>query len=168
MPIEIERKFLVAGDGWKQSVVKAARIRDGLVAFEDGRKVRVRILDDVATIAIKGQRSGLARREYEYQIPISEAEEILRTVCAVRLLEKVRHYVPFDGVIWEVDVYEGDLEGVVFAEVELDREDRQLELPNWVGEEVTGDERYSKISMQRKRLQETLRSFDPLSVPSSD
>ena len=152
MPIEIERKFLVADEGWKQSVVKTSRIRDGLVASENGRKVRVRILEDGATLAIKGPRSGLGRREYEYKIPTSEAEEILRTMCAGRHLEKVRHYVPHAGVMWEIDVYEGLLEGIVIAEVELDREDRQLELPNWVGEEVTGDERYSKASMERERL----------------
>ena len=152
MPIEIERKFLVANDGWKASVVKISRIRDGLVVSENGRKVRVRILEDGATLAIKGQRSGLGRREYEYKIPTSEAEEILRTMCAGRHLEKVRHYVPHAGVMWEINVYEGLLEGIVIAEVELDREDRQLELPNWVGEEVTGDERYSKASMERERL----------------
>ena len=167
MPIEIERKFLVTDDDWKQSVVKTARIRDGLVAFENGRKVRVRILDDRATIAIKGQRNGLGRFEYEYSISTSEAEEILRTVCEGRHLEKVRHYVPYAGAMWEIDVYEGVLEGVVFAEVELDREDRQLELPNWVGQEVTGDGRYSKISMQRKRLQVIPTSLNPLAIPSS-
>ena len=152
MPIEIERKFLVANDGWKASVVKTSRIRDGLVVSENGRKVRVRILEDGATLAIKGPRSGLSRREYEYKISTSEAEEILRTMCAGRHLEKVRHYVPHAGVMWEINVYEGLLEGIVIAEVELDREDRQLELPNWVGEEVTGDERYSKASMERERL----------------
>jgi CYTH domain-containing protein len=152
MPIEIERKFLVADEGWKQSVVKTSRIRDGLVASENGRKVRVRILEDGATLAIKGRRRGLGRREYEYKIPTLEAEEILRTMCDGRHLEKVRHYVPHAGVMWEVDVYEGILEGIVVAEVELDREDRQFELPNWVGEEVTGDERYSKASMERERL----------------
>jgi CYTH domain-containing protein len=73
-------------------------------------------------------------------------------MCEGRHLEKVRHYVPYAGVMWEINVYEGLLDGTVIAEVELDREDRQLELPNWVGEEVTGDERYSKASMELERL----------------
>ncbi len=153
MPIEIERKFLVANDGWKQSVIKTARIRDGLVAYENGRKVRVRVLDDIATITVKGRRDGLRRCEYEYEIPTSDAEEILRLMCDGRRLEKVRHYVPHAGLSWEIDVYEGSLEGVIVAEVELDREDRQLGLPDWIGEEVTGDERYSKLVMEREQAE---------------
>lgn len=152
MAVEIERKFLLASDDWRRSVVRTAHIRDGLVAFENGRKVRVRIKENVATIAIKSRHKGLGRFEFEYEIPVSEAEEILRTMCDGRHLEKVRHYVPHDGLTWEVDVYEGLLKGVVLAEVELDREDRLLALPSWVGEEVTGDVRYSKVAMEQQRV----------------
>lgn len=154
MPIEIERKFLVANDNWRNSVLRTMRIRDGLIASENERKVRVRIVEDRATIAIKGNRKGSRRSEYEYKIPTSDAEEILRTMCAGRHLEKVRHYVPHAGLIWEIDVYEGILEGVVFAEIELDREDRQIELPPWIGEEVTGQEQYSKIALEREHYHE--------------
>ncbi|HWJ20498.1 MAG TPA: CYTH domain-containing protein [Geobacterales bacterium] len=159
MPTEIERKFLVANDGWKQSVIRCTRIRDGLIAVYFGRKARVRILGDRATIALKGQRSGLGRSEFEYAIPISDAEEMLRTMCDDRILEKVRHYVSYAGLTWEIDVYEGLLKGVVIAEVELDRDDRLLELPDWVGKEITGDLRYSKFNMEkaakrRKRLRQ--------------
>ena len=157
MPTEIERKFLVANDGWKQSVVGSVRIRDGLIAVYLGRKARVRILGDQATIALKGQRSGLGRSEFEYAIPISDAEEMLRTMCDDRVLEKIRYYIPHAGLTWEIDVYDGILKGVVIAEVELDRDDRLLELPDWVGKEVTGNLRYSKFNMEkaakrRKRL----------------
>ena len=148
MPQEIERKFLLAHDGWKSSVVKSARIRDGLVAIFNGRKARVRVIEDHATIALKGAHKGLGRSEFEYTIPISDAEEILRTMCDDRVLEKVRNYVPYAGLTWEIDVYDGILKGVVIAEVELDREDRVLELPDWVGREITGDLRYSKFNME--------------------
>jgi len=157
MPTEIERKFLVANDGWKQSVIRSVRIRDGLIAVYNGRKARVRIAGDQATIALKGQRNGLGRSEFEYAIPTSEAVEILRTMCDDRLLEKMRYYVPHAGLTWEIDVYDGILKGMVIAEVELDRDDRVLELPDWVGKEITGNLRYSKFNMEkaakrRKRL----------------
>ena len=149
MPQEIERKFLLAHDGWKSSVTKSARIRDGLVAFFNGRKARVRIIDNHATIALKGEHKGFGRSEFEYTIPISDAEEILRTMCDDRVLEKVRNYVPYGGLTWEIDVYDGILKGVVIAEIELDREDRVLELPGWLGKEITGDSRYSKFNMEK-------------------
>jgi adenylate cyclase len=156
MPQEIERKFLLAHDGWKSSVTKSARIRDGLVAFFNGRKARVRIIDDHATIALKGQQKGLGRSEFEYAIPISDAEEILRTMCDDRVLEKVRNYVPYGGLTWEIDVYDGLLKGVVIAEIELDREDRVLELPGWLGKEITGDVRYSKFNMEKAAKRQAL------------
>jgi CYTH domain-containing protein len=148
MAQEIERKFLPAHDGWKSSVVKSARIRDGLVAIFNGRKARVRVIEDHATIALKGAQRGVKRSEFEYAIPLSDAEEILRTMCDDRILEKVRNYVPYAGLTWEIDVYDGILEGVVIAEVEFDREDRVLELPDWVGREITGDLRYSKFNLE--------------------
>ena len=159
MPTEIERKFLVANEGWKQSVIRSTRIRDGLIAVYNGRKARVRISDDQATIALKGQRNGFGRSEFEYAIQTSGAEEMLRKMCDDRVLEKMRYYVPHAGLTWEIDVYNGILEGVVIAEVELDRDDRGLELPDWVGKEITGDLRYSKFSMEkaakrRKRLRQ--------------
>ena len=149
MSQEIERKFLVAHDGWKSAVCKSARIRDGLVATTNGRKTRVRIIDERATIAIKGEHKGLGRSEFEYSIPISDAEEILSTMCDDHILEKVRHYVSHGGLVWEIDVYEGLLKGITIAEVELDRPDRAVELPDWIGNEITGDLRYSKTGMEK-------------------
>jgi adenylate cyclase len=149
MSREIERKFLLAHEGWKSSIVRSARIRDGLVAIFHGRKARVRMIDDHATIALKGRYSGFGRSEFEYAIPTADAEEILRTMCDDRVLQKMRHYVPHAGLTWEIDVYEGILKGVEIAEVELDREDRVLELPDWVGREITGDSRYRKINMEK-------------------
>ena len=151
MSLEIERKFLVAHNGWKTSVVRSARIRDGLIAIQNGRKARVRILDDIATIAIKGPHKGPSRPEFEYPVPMTDAEEMLRFMCDDRILEKVRHYVPHRGLTWEIDVYSGILSGVVIAEVELDRESDLIEVPDWIGTEVTGDVRYSKLHMFRER-----------------
>jgi CYTH domain-containing protein len=107
------------------------------------------MMDDHATLAIKGEHKGFGRPEFEYAIPVSDAAEILRTMCDDRILEKVRHYVPHAGLTWEIDVYEGLLLGVVIAEVELDRAERVLELPDWVGAEITGDLRYTKINMEK-------------------
>jgi adenylate cyclase len=106
-------------------------------------------MEDHATIALKGVHRDAGGAEFEYTIPISDAEEILRTMCDDRVLEKVRNYVPYSGLTWEIDVYGGILNGVVIAEVELDREDRALELPDWAGREITGDLRYSKFNMEK-------------------
>jgi CYTH domain-containing protein len=151
MSIEIERKFLVANDGWTSAVVRTIHIRDGLVVMEDGRKARVRIAGDVATLALKGQRFGLSRAEFEYQIPMSDAEEILRSMCTDRVLVKSRHFVPFAGLTWEIDSYKGILSGIVIAEVELQREDQPVPLPDWIGREITGDPKYKKVNMLAER-----------------
>jgi adenylate cyclase len=152
MSLEIERKFLVAHDGWKGAATRTIRIRDGLIANSDGHKARVRIADSTATIALKSRRHGPTRTEFEYTIPCSDAEEIMRFMCVGNILDKVRHFVPHAGLTWHVDVYEGILNGVVLAEIELAHADQRLELPDWIGEEVTGDPRYRKINMRAQRM----------------
>jgi adenylate cyclase len=147
MTLEIERKFLVANDSWKNSVVRSIRIRDGLIANNKGHKARVRIANDVATIAVKSRRSGLACTEFEYVIPNSDAEEMLRIMCEGNVLDKTRHFVSHAGNTWQVDVYEGLLDGVVLAEIELTDADQKLTLPDWIGAEVTADPAYRKINM---------------------
>ena len=147
MALEIERKFLAANDGWKKSVVRRVRIRDGLIANNESHKARVRIADDVATIALKSQTRGLVRTEFEYVIPYSDAEEILRIMCDGNVLDKVRHFVPYASNIWQVDVYEGLLDGVVLAEIELTDADQKLTLPDWIGAEVSADPRYRKMAL---------------------
>ena len=154
MALEIERKFLVAHDGWKTSVTRSARIRDGLISILNGRKTRVRIIDGHATLTVKGEHMRSVRTEFEYAIPVSDAEEMLLTMCDDRVLGKTRYYASHGGLTWEIDVYEGLLEGVVMAEVELDREDRVLELPDWVGTEVTGNVNYRKINMLEDKAAE--------------
>ena len=152
MAVEIERKFLVADHGWKNSIARSVRICDGLIANNNGQKVRVRIANGVATIAIKSRRRGPARTEFEYAIPYSDAEEMLRTMCGGNVLDKVRHFVSYAGNTWQIDVYEGLLEGVVLAEIELTDADQKLTLPDWIGEEVTADPTYRKVNMVAARF----------------
>jgi adenylate cyclase len=152
MSLEIERKFLVANEGWKTAVTRRVRIRDGLIANNKGNKARVRIADDVATIALKSRRRGEVCTEFEYAIPYADAEEMLRTMCDGHVLGKVRHFVSHAGNNWYVDVYEGVLNGVVLAEIELTDAGQEFALPDWIGAEVTSDPRYRKINMIADRI----------------
>jgi adenylate cyclase len=152
MTLEIERKFLVANEGWKTAVLRSVRIRDGLIANNKGNKARVRIANDVATIALKSRRRGSVRTEFEYTIPSTDAEEMLRTMCDGNVLDKVRHFVLHAGNTWQVDVYEGLLDGVVLAEIELADADQKLILPDWIGAEVTSDPKYRKVNMVADRI----------------
>src|SRR5262245_11052324 len=144
-PVEIERKFLVANDEWRQSALGSVSIRDGLIAVYQGRKVHVRVWGDTATVAIKGPRIGIVRPEFEYELPIADAERMLATLCHDDTLEKQRFFVEDAGATWYVDVYGGLLEGVIIAEIELKQESQELTLPHWIGKEVTGDPFYNEI-----------------------
>jgi CYTH domain-containing protein len=149
MPVEIERKFLVRGDAWRSAATGSQKLRDGLLArFGDG-KVRVRIADDGAWLTVKGPRIGLRRSEFEYEIAYPEAEQMLHTLCDGPIIEKTRYLVPHDGLIWEVDVHEGALDGLVLAEIELEHEDQTFTVPEWVEREVTGNVRYKKANLFR-------------------
>jgi adenylate cyclase len=151
-PVEIERKFLVANNEWKLSAVRSVNIRDGLIAIYKDRKVRVRISGDIATIAVKGPRIGIERPEFEYEIPMADAERMLSTICQDDTLEKQRFFVEDAGATWQVDVYGGILQGVVIAEIELKQESQELVLPHWIGKEVTGDSFYKKVNMRARAL----------------
>lgn len=152
MPIEIERKFLVVSDEWRAAIVKSVRLEDGLIASVGGRKVRVRISDDRATLTVKGARVGIGRDEFEYEIPHADAEAMLRDHCEGKVVTKVRHFVQEAGFTFEIDVYDGILAGVIIAEVELDAEDQDFPQPAWLGEEITGREEYRKVNMLKVRL----------------
>ena len=152
MATEIERKFLLANDGWRKQYARQQRIRDGLIATAAGRKVRVRAYDDRATLTVKAKTSGSGDAEYEYEIPLGDAEELLATHCDGRVLSKTRYYVPYKGFTWEIDEYDGVLSGVVLAEVELPRDNVEVPLPPWVGAEITGRPEYKKSNMRAARL----------------
>ena len=144
MALEIERKFLVTGDEWRKA--EGTVLRQGYLSTHPERTVRVRIEGDRATLAVKGITRGATRSEYEYDIPPEDADELL-ALCEPPLIEKVRRRREHDGLVWEVDEFLGDNQGLVVAEVELDREDRPFTKPPWVGEEVTHDPRFYNANL---------------------
>ena len=149
MAREIERKFLVTGDSWRALVESSSLLRQGYLSSNAKATVRVRSWDDErAALTLKGKTSGMTRAEYEYDIPMDDAREMLE-MARPHVLEKRRHLVPFGGLTWEVDVFEGRHDGLVIAEVELTSEDQAVEMPDWVGTEVTDDNRYYNASLSR-------------------
>ena len=142
MAQEIERKFLVTGD-YRSSAASSSHIAQGYICSEQGRTVRVRIRDGHGYLTIKGPSTdnGLSRYEWEREIPLEDARDLLR-LCQGQILEKTRFLVPFAGHTFEVDEFYGDNEGLVVAEVELSAPDEPFERPAFLGQEVTGDRRY--------------------------
>jgi adenylate cyclase len=154
MAIEIERKFLVTGESWREAVTRSVRFRQGYVPTTDRASVRVRLEGDRARLNIKSATLDVTRLEFEYEIPVEEAEEMLERLCDKPLIEKTRHYVPHEGHVWEVDVFEGDNEGLVVAEIELSAVDEKFARPAWLGEEVSDDERYYNVCLVRHPFKE--------------
>lgn len=138
---EIERKFLVLGDLWRETA-EGTRYRQGFLSTEPERTVRVRVAGPRGSITVKGKNVGARRAEFEYEIPMTDAERMLDTLCKRPLIEKVRYTLAIGPHTWEIDVFEGDNAGLVVAEIELSREDEAFEKPDWVGNEVTDDPRY--------------------------
>lgn len=138
---EIERKFLVTGQGWREEA-RGERFRQGFLSTDPERTVRVRIAGDRGTITVKGKSVGARRDEFEYEIPRADAEKMLDTLCARPLIEKVRYSLRHGRHVWEIDVFEGENSGLVVAEIELSSEDEDFDKPGWLGEEVTHDPRY--------------------------
>jgi CYTH domain-containing protein len=149
--IEIERKFLVVNERWREHVSAELQLKDGLIARDTDKKVRVRSYGDRATLTVKSRGDGVSREEFEYDIPAADAAALFE-LCGEYVIEKTRHIVPWRGQTWEIDVYHGALEGVVIAEVELPSVSAVFDRPMWVGAEVTGDPRYKKINMLSERL----------------
>ena len=141
MANEIERKFLVRPRNWSQ-LGPWAVIRQGYLSTDNERTVRVRTYGDRGYITIKGITSGISRKEYEYEIPVADADELLDNLCRRPLVEKTRYRIPFGGHIFEVDEFTGDNRGLTVAEVELKTAGEPVELPDWIEREVSGDPRY--------------------------
>ncbi len=143
MPFEIEKKFLVSGDTFKQDAKKQLRIIQGYLSTVPERTVRVRIKDDTGYLTIKGKgnESGATRYEWEQEIPVSDAQDLLK-LCDGGIIDKTRFLVASGKHTFEVDEFYGDNEGLVVAEVELESEDEEFEKPAWIAEEVTGQNKY--------------------------
>ena len=141
MAKEIERKFLLKNDNWKSQFTSRKVIKQGYLSTQKERTVRVRVLGEKGFLTIKGETVGMTRLEFEYEIPVQEANELLR-LCEKPLIEKERFVVSIGKLNWEIDIFEGDNEGLKIAEVELENENQNVEIPDWVGEEVTFDNRY--------------------------
>ena len=148
---EIERKFLVRGDDYKEAAVRSYRICQWYLTREPGRTVRVRIRDSQAFLTIKGaaDASGMSRFEWEREIPMADAEALM-TLKVSSVIDKRRFLVPFEGHTFEVDEFYGDNAGLTIAEVELGSTGEQFGKPSWLGEEVTGDRRYYNSALSRK------------------
>jgi len=142
MGTEIERKFLVKGDSWR-GLASGKRYRQGYLSTVKERTVRTRTAGDKGFITIKGITVGATRSEYEYEIPLADANEILDRLCERPLIEKTRYRIPAGaGLFWEVDEFFADNAGLITAEVELRDEKQSVTIPEWIGQEVTGDPRY--------------------------
>lgn len=152
MPKEIERKFLVVSDGWREHAGPGKALRQAIVLSEGNSSLRIRTLGDTqARLTIKIGINGISRHEFEYDVPLSDASELLDLANGGHIA-KTRYEVEHHGHVWEIDVYEGDLAGLVVAEVELESEHEKTALPSWLGREVTGDARFSNQALAEGSL----------------
>lgn len=147
MAIEIERKFLVRDARWRDHADAGSAYCQGYLVGAKRASVRVRREGEQAMLNIKGATLGIRRLEFEYPIPLAEAQTLLAQLCQQPLIDKTRYHVPHAGHVWEVDVFHGDNDGLVVAEIELQHEDEAFEAPVWLGEEVSHDPRYYNVSL---------------------
>ena len=149
MAIEIERKFLTASDAWRARVERSTEMRQGYFCNTDRASLRVRVAGDKAAIGIKSMTRALRRNEYEYPVPLEEAMHMLDRMCQPAIIHKTRHYLHYQGHLWEIDEFHGDNAGLVVAEIELSHEDEAFVRPQWLGAEVSDDPRYLNFALAR-------------------
>ena len=142
MAIEIEHKFLLASEKWRDHISRSTTMRQGYLTSNSNSSVRVRINDYKAWLNIKSAIAGNQRHEYEYEIPLHDANEIIVTLCRKPLIEKTRHFVLHDNHTWEIDEFSEENKGLIVAEIELSNRDEEFSIPDWIGKEVTDDLRY--------------------------
>ena len=147
MPAEIERKFLLKNDHWRKLVCRQQPVAQGYLANTERGSVRIRLMGDEAFLSIKSMTRGVSRMEFEYPVPVADAEYILQHLCLRPIIEKTRYFVEQDQHLWEIDVFEGDNGGLVVAEIELNSVDEIFHKPDWLGEEVSNDPRYYNVKL---------------------
>ncbi len=149
MAIEIEHKFLLANDDWREQVNHSSYYKQGYLNSDQHSSVRVRIAANKAWLNIKSATIGTHRQEYEYPIPIIDANEIINTLCHQPLIEKMRHFVKNKQHLWEIDEFSGENQGLIVAEIELSTIGEDFNKPSWLGLEVTNDIRYYNNNLSR-------------------
>jgi adenylate cyclase len=145
--VEIERKFLINPELW-QPLVNGVEIKQGYLSADPERVVRVRIAGEKAFLTIKGKPVGIVRAEYEYEIPKNDAGQLLK-ICLGFPVEKIRFKEKIGELVWEIDVFKGENQGLIMAEVELEDEIQKVDLPVWIGEEVSNDSRYYNAQLSK-------------------
>jgi adenylate cyclase len=149
MAIEIERRFRILSDAWRTMVARSSHITQGYLAITEESVIRVRVRDTRGYVTIKSRDGGMARQEFEYAIPLADAESLLK-LCGQRVLKKIRHEVNYAGYLWEIDEYGEPLEGLILAEVELQSETDDPPRPLWIGEEITLDASFSNSALAKR------------------
>jgi len=150
MASEIERKFLLAHDGWRQEVSASERLTQGYLSRDAHAAIRVRIHGEAAELNVKSTHDGIHRHEFEYPVPLEDARDMLEHVALRPLIDKTRHLVRRGGHLWEIDEFHGENAGLIVAEIELGSADEPFERPDWLGEEVSTDTRYFNSSLSEK------------------
>ena len=146
MSIEIERKFLVTGDQWR-IFTEGKDYRQGYLSTDPERTIRIRTIGEKGYLTIKGKTEKAARDEFEYEIPLEDANWMLERLCKRPLIEKIRYEIRFNEFLWEIDEFKGENEGLIIAEIELTDENQEIELPEWVGKEVTENPVYYNANL---------------------
>lgn len=147
MATEIERKFLLKDSSWRKHADEGTRYSQGYLVGSHHASVRVRIQGERAFLNIKSATIDITRQEFEYEIPVTEAVEMLDTLCEKPLITKTRYLIKNDDHLWEIDVFNGDNEGMVVAEIELIDKNEDFIKPDWLGAEVSDDERYYNVNL---------------------
>lgn len=149
MGIEIEKKFLLCNDTWRKYADAGTAFKQGYLVGSEKSSVRVRIEGNKANINIKSATLSITRQEFEYPIPLKDAQELLTSLCEKPLIKKIRYHLIQDNHVWEIDVFDGDNAGLVVAEIELADEAEEFYRPDWLGEEVSGDTRYYNVNLAK-------------------
>lgn len=151
MRVEIERKFLMANDSWRNFIQRSSLLKQGYISRGENSKttVRVRLADHCGFLTLKGKSNGFARDEFEYEIPENDALNMLQQFCEKPLIEKCRYFIEYGGFTWEIDEFTGENQGLILAEIELPDENTSFEKPEWIGREVSHLARYYNSMISR-------------------